>query len=312
LVIPSIFLSFIFLKYCITLELISLFTLLPKSQYKAESPRFDIFFIMPCYTSSNKTMEININCDLGEKSKHHSNKYDPDLLNIVNSANVACGYHAGDDESMNQVVEISKKNGVSIGAHPSFNDPENFGRKRMNLSSTEIRKLIIDQYGILQEIASKHGENVTHIKPHGALNNMACEDIDLAITLAKAINEISKDLIYLVPTGSKMEEAAKKLNMKIACEIFADRNYEDDGNLVSRKKPNALITDPEEAKKHVLSMVKNQALNCFSGKKIPCEIDSVCIHGDNESSLATAKSIKNNLLDNGLYLKPLNKMKKFI
>ncbi len=257
-------------------------------------------------------MEININCDLGEKSKHHSNKYDPDLLNIVNSANVACGYHAGDDESMNQVVEISKKNGVSIGAHPSFNDPENFGRKRMNLSSSEIRKLIIDQYAILQEIASKHGEIVTHIKPHGALNNMACEDIELATTLAKSINEISKDLIYLVPTGSKMEEAAKKLNMKIACEIFADRNYEDDGNLVSRKKQNALITDPDEAKKHVLSMVQNQALNCLSGKKIPCEIDSVCIHGDNESSLATAKSIRDNLLDNGLYLKPLNKMKKFI
>ena len=257
-------------------------------------------------------MEININCDLGEKSKHHSNKYDSDLLNIVNSANVACGYHAGDDESMNQVVEISKKNGVSIGAHPSFNDPENFGRKRMNLSSSEIRKLIIDQYAILQEIASKHGETVTHIKPHGALNNMACEDIELATTLAKSINEISKDLIYLVPTGSKMEEAAKKLNMKIACEIFADRNYEDDGNLVSRKKQNALITDPDEAKKHVLIMVQNQALNCLSGKKIPCGIDSVCIHGDNESSLATAKSIRDNLLDNGLYLKPLNKMKKFI
>jgi len=257
-------------------------------------------------------MEININCDLGEKSKHHSNKHDPDLLRIVNSANVACGYHAGDDESMNQVVEISKKNGVSIGAHPSFNDPENFGRKRMNLSFTEIRKLIIDQYAILQEIASKHGENVTHVKPHGALNNMACEDIDLATTLAKTINEISKDLIYLVPTGSKMEQAAKKLNMKIACEIFADRNYEDDGNLVSRKKPNALITDPEEAKKHVLSMVKNQSLNCYSGKQIPCEIDSICIHGDNESSLATAKSIRDNLIDNDIDLIPLIKMKKFI
>ncbi len=258
-----------------------------------------------------ETMEININCDLGEKSKHHSNKYDPDLLEIVNSANVACGYHAGDDESMNQVVQISKKNGVSIGAHPSFNDPENFGRQRMKLSPNQIRELIIDQYEILQRIAQDHGENVTHIKPHGALNNMACEDIDLATTLAKAISEIGKDLIYLVPTGSKMEEAAKKLNMRIACEIFADRNYEDDGNLVSRKKPHALITDPEEAKKHVLNMVKNQSLNCHSGKQIPCEIDSVCIHGDNASSLATAKSIKKNLLDNGLTLKPLTEMEKF-
>ena len=257
------------------------------------------------------TMEININCDLGEKSKHHSNKHDPDLLKIVNSANVACGYHAGDKETMNQVIKISKENNVSIGAHPSFNDPENFGRKRINLSSSEIKKLIIDQYEILQNIAVKYDEKVSHIKPHGALNNMACEDIELATILAKTINEINKDLIYLVPTGSKMEEAAKKLSMKIACEIFADRNYEDDGNLVSRKKSNALITNPEEAKKHVLSMVKNQALNCLSGKQIPCEIDSVCIHGDNESSLATAKSIRNNLLDNQFKLKPLNNMVKF-
>ena len=257
------------------------------------------------------TMEININCDLGEKSKHHSNKHDPDLLEIVNSANVACGYHAGDEETMNQVIKISKKNGVSIGAHPSFNDPENFGRERMNLSSSEIKELIINQYDILQKIASKYGEMVSHIKPHGALNNMACEDIDLATILAKTIKGISKDLIYLVPTGSKMQEAAKRLDMKIACEIFADRNYEDDGNLVSRKKSHALITNPEEAKKHVLKMVKTQSLNCHSGKQIPCEIDSVCIHGDNMSSLATAKSIRENLVENGLELKTLNGMKKF-
>ena len=173
-------------------------------------------------------MEININCDLGEKSKHHSNKYDPDLLEIVNSANVACGYHAGDEETMNNVVKISKKNGVSIGAHPSFKDPENFGRERMNLSENEIKKLIIDQYEILQNIALTHGEKVSHVKPHGALNNMACEDIELATILAKTIKGINKDLIYLVPTGSKMQEAAKKLDMKFACEIFADRNYEDD------------------------------------------------------------------------------------
>ena len=258
------------------------------------------------------SMEININCDLGEKSKHHSNKYDPDLLEIVNSANVACGYHAGDEETMNQVVKISKNNGVSIGAHPSFKDPENFGRERMNLSESEIKKLIIDQYEILQKIALNYDEKVSHVKPHGALNNMACEDIELATILAKTIKDINKDIIYLVPTGSKMQEAAKKFDMKFACEIFADRNYEDDGNLVSRKKSHALITDPEQAKKHVLKMVQTQSLNCHSGKQIPCEIDSVCIHGDNLSSLATAKSIRENLIENGLELKTLNKMKKFI
>ena len=258
-----------------------------------------------------KSMEININCDLGEKSKFHSIKNDPELLNIVNSANIACGYHAGDEQTMDMVIQISKKNGVSLGAHPSFNDPENFGRKRMNLSSLEIKKLIFEQYEILQKIAQNYNENVTHIKPHGALNNMACEDLELATTLAVAIKEINKDIIYLVPTGSQMEVAAKKNSLRIACEIFADRNYEDNGNLISRSKPNALITDPELAKKHVLSMVKNQAINCLSGKQIPCEIDSVCIHGDNDSSLETAKSIRDNLVDNGLELKPLNKMDKF-
>jgi UPF0271 protein len=247
-------------------------------------------------------MEININCDLGEKSKFHSIKNDPALLNIVNSANVACGYHAGDKATMEMVVKISKKNGVSIGAHPSFNDPENFGRKRINLNSSEIKKLIIEQFEILQSIAQKNNDNVTHIKPHGALNNMACEDLELAKILANTINEINKDIIYLVPTGSQMEIAAKKLDMKIACEIFADRNYEDDGNLVSRSKSNAIITDPEIATKHVLKMINNQSINCLSGKKIPCKIDSVCIHGDNENSLNTAKLIKKNLYDNGLSL----------
>jgi UPF0271 protein len=257
-------------------------------------------------------MEININCDLGEKSKFHSIKNDPELLNIVNSANIACGYHAGDEQTMDMVIQISKKNGVSMGAHPSFNDPENFGRKRIYLNSLEIKKLIFEQYEILQKIAQKHNENITHIKPHGALNNMACEDLELATTLAVAIKEINKDIIYLVPTGSQMEVAAKKNSMRIAYEIFADRNYEDNGNLISRKKPNALITDPNLAKQHVLSMVKNQAINCLSGKQIPCEIDSVCIHGDNKSSLATAKSIRDNLIDNGLKLKPLTLMRKFL
>ena len=256
-------------------------------------------------------MEININCDLGEKSKFHSTKYDPDLLKIVNSANIACGFHAGDEETMKNTIEISKINNVSIGAHPSFNDPLNFGRKRMSLSRNEIKKLIIDQYEILQGIAENLDTVVTHIKPHGALNNMACEDLNLSRILAETIFSIDKNLIYLVPTGSKMETAAMEFNMKIACEIFADRNYEDDGNLVSRSKADAIITDPEKCKKHVLEMVKNQSLNCLSGKKIPCQIDSICIHGDNTQSLETAKQIKKVLEENNICLKSLNKLKKF-
>ena len=256
-------------------------------------------------------MEININCDLGETSKFCSTENDPLLLGIVNSANVACGYHAGDEPTMNKTVEISKKNGVSIGAHPSFNDPENFGRKRLNLQPEEITKLIIDQINILTEIAEKNSMKLTHVKPHGALNNMACENFELASVIAKSIIQANKDLIFLVPTGSEMEKAGKKLKMKVAAEIFADRNYEDDGNLVSRSKPNALITDPEVAKNHVIKMVKNQALNCFSGKQIPCDIDSVCVHGDGKSAVGTAKEIRDGLVKTGVTLRPLDQLKKF-
>ena len=257
-------------------------------------------------------MEININCDLGESSKLHSTKNDPLLLKIVNSASIACGYHAGDEATMEKTIKISKENKVSIGAHPSFNDPDNFGRKRLNLPSNEIRKLIIDQLNILSNIANKNGMDVTHVKPHGALNNMACEDYDLAKIISESIIEVNKKLIFLVPTGSEMERAGKKLGMKIAAEIFADRNYEDDGNLVSRSKNNALITDPEIAKKHVIKMVESQALNCYSGKQIPCEIDSICVHGDGKSAVDTAKQIREGLLKSGVTLNPLDKMKKFI
>jgi len=257
-------------------------------------------------------MEININCDLGESSKLHSTKNDPLLLKIVNSANIACGYHAGDKLTMEKTIETSKKNKVSIGAHPSFKDPENFGRKRINLPSTEIKKLIVDQINILSGIADEKGIKVTHVKPHGALNNMACEDYDLAKIISESIVEINKNLIFLVPTGSQMEKAGKKLGIKIAAEIFADRNYEDDGNLVSRSKKNAMITNPDIAKKHVIKMVESQALNCYSGKRIPCDIDSVCVHGDGKSAVDTAKQIREGLIKSGVTLNPLDKMKKFI
>jgi len=249
---------------------------------------------------------------LGESSKLHSTENDTHLLNIVNSANIACGYHAGDPLTMEKTIEISKKNKVSIGAHPSFNDRENFGRKRLNLSSTEIEKLIIDQINILSEIADKKGMKVTHVKPHGALNNMACEDFELAKTISQSISIINKNLIFLVPTGSEMEKAGKKLGLKIAAEIFADRNYEDNGNLISRSKKNAMITDPKIAEQHVIKMVQNQSLNCYSGKQIPCEIDSVCVHGDGQTAVLTAKQIREGLIKSDVTLKTLDKMKKFI
>jgi len=257
-------------------------------------------------------MEININCDLGESSKLHSTENDPLLLDIVNSANIACGYHAGDQKTMEKTIEISKENKVSIGAHPSFNDKENFGRKRINLPLVEIEKLIIDQINILSEIAIRKEMKVTHVKPHGALNNMACENYDIAKTICKSIIKVNKDLIFLVPSGSQMEKAGIKLGIKVASEIFADRNYDDNGNLVSRSKKNAMITDPQIAEQHIIKMVKTQALNCYSGKQIPCKIDSVCVHGDGQTAVNTAKQIREGLIKSGVTLKTLDKMKKFI
>jgi UPF0271 protein len=257
-------------------------------------------------------MEININCDLGEISKLHSTENDPLLLKIVNSANIACGYHAGDKSTMKKTILISKKNNVSVGAHPSFDDKENFGRKRLKLSTNEVKKIIIDQINTLSEIADKTEMKVTHVKPHGALNNMACEDYELAKTISKSIYQVNKDLIFLVPTGSQMEKAGKEAGLKVAVEIFADRNYEDDGNLVSRSKNYAMIIDPNLAEKHVVKMIKNQTINCYSGKQIPCEIDAVCVHGDGIAAVKTAKQVKEGLIKAGVTLKPLDKMKKFM
>ena len=172
--------------------------------------------------------------------------------------------------------------------------------------------MIIDQINILSDVANSKGAKVTHVKPHGALNNMACENYDLAKVISESIIEANKELIFLTPTGSQMEKAGKKLNLKVAAEIFADRNYEDDGNLISRKKNNAMITDPEIAKKHVIKMVETQALNCYSGKQIPCTIDSICVHGDGKNAVNTAKEIKEGLIKSGIILKPLNKLKKFV
>ena len=236
-------------------------------------------------------MEININCDLGEKSKHHSNKYDPDLLEIVNSANIACGFHAGDNESMNQVVKISKKNGVSIGAHPSFNDPENFGRQRMSLSQSEIRKLIIDQYEILQKISDNHGEKVTHIKPHGALNNMACKDPELAQVIVSYVKQHYPELIILAPVLSELAKASQDAGLVTALEVFADRTYEDDGTLTPRSIEGSLITDPSQASDHVKKMIEEKSIISRSGKKLPTTFHSICLHSDTPNSVEISNQI---------------------
>jgi UPF0271 protein len=255
-------------------------------------------------------MEINLNCDLGETSKFCSTKNDPELLKIVNTANIACGYHAGDAATIRNTIRISKKNDVSVGAHPSFDDKENFGRKRINLTGSEIKKLITDQLEIISKIADEESYSITHVKPHGALNNMACENYEISKSIGEAILNFNKDLIYVCLPMTQMEKAARDLNMRLACEIFADRNYEDNGNIISRKLPNALITDPEEALKKTILMLKEKSIVSYSGKRIPCTIDTICLHGDGKTALAMANKLKSGLLSENIKLKKLTEIVK--
>ena len=256
-------------------------------------------------------MEINLNCDLGEKSIQYDGRNDLRLLKIINSANISCGYHAGNKEIIDLTIKLANINNVSIGAHPGFSDKKNFGRKKLNITKKELIKLIRDQLEIIQEIAIENQTKISHFKPHGALNNMACENIDMALTIGQTIREFDKDLIYIILPLNEMENAAKKLDLNYACEIFADRNYEDNGQLIARNKKNALIEDHKLASKNILEMINSSSIKCLSGKKIKCNIDTICIHGDGDKSVNIAQEIKNILNKNGFSLLNLNKMAKF-
>tara|TARA_Y100001936_G_C16054713_1_gene660186 strand:+ start:120 stop:893 length:774 start_codon:yes stop_codon:yes gene_type:complete len=257
-------------------------------------------------------VEINLNCDLGEKSIHYDGKNDSSLLKIINSASIACGYHAGDTLTINNTIKEAKKNHVSIGAHPGFKDSINFGRKRINLSIKEIKSLIFEQLVIIDNIAKEKRWPLTHVKPHGALNNMACENYEISWIIGKTIQEYDPNLIYIVLPATKMEKAAKKLNIKYACEIFADRNYDDFGNLISRSNQNASVNNKHIAAKNILEMLETSSIKCFSGKKIKCEIDTICIHGDGLNALSIVEELKKQLLKEKFKLLPLNKLSKFI
>ena len=256
-------------------------------------------------------MEINLNCDLGEKSIHHTGEHDNDLMKIINTANIACGYHAGDQKTMIRTVKIAKKNNVSIGAHPGFNDKKNFGRKKINMDKNQVKKLIQDQVSILGKNAKKQGYTLTHVKPHGALNNMACENYELSFIIGEAIKECNPELIYLTLPLTEMENAAKKLNMKYANEIFADRNYNDNGLLISRSEKNALITDPSIAFEKIYRMLNDKCIYSYSGKSLPCQINSICVHSDSKHAVNIARNLKKKLEIEGFVFKNLNLLSKF-
>ena len=256
-------------------------------------------------------MELNLNCDLGEKSNHYNGHNDEELLKIVNTANIACGYHAGNKGIISKTIKTAKVNRVSIGAHPGFKDKKNFGRKRLILSKLEIFKLVLKQLEIISEISKKINYPLTHVKPHGALNNMACEDFQIANTIGKAIKKFNKDLIYMVLPLTQMHTSAKKLDLKYACEIFADRNYNDKGLLIDRSHPKALIKNSKEAIENISLMIEKKAIRTISGKFLKTDIDSVCIHGDGNKAVQISNIIKKGLIRKGIEFLPLNKLSKF-
>jgi UPF0271 protein len=237
-------------------------------------------------------MHTDINCDMGEGIGN-----DELIMPYITSANIACGYHAGDEETMLQTILLAKKYNVNIGAHPSFLDKENFGRTEMKTSPEEVYKLVSTQIKILQKIAAKNNAALHHVKPHGALYNMAAKDKALANAIANAAKYIDENLILYGLSNSFLISEAKAIGLKTASEVFADRIYQDDGSLKPRTQPNALIQNTDEMLQQV-SMILRGKVKTISGKEISIVAETICIHGDGEHAVEFAKTIKKAMLIN--------------
>jgi UPF0271 protein len=230
--------------------------------------------------------EVDINCDLGEGTG-----IDERIMPFITSANIACGYHVGDAVSIQQTIEACKQYHVASGAHPSFYDRENFGRKEMDVTVDEIYELIIQQLIIIHEIAETVDQKINHVKPHGALYNLSANDTGIANAIAKAVKEFDESLILFGLSGSHSIREAKKVGLKTASEVFADRTYQDDGSLTPRSQPNALIEETDKAVTQVLQMIKQGTVTTVSGKIIPIIAETICIHGDGKNAIEFAKAI---------------------
>ncbi|MCR9257638.1 MAG: 5-oxoprolinase subunit PxpA [Alphaproteobacteria bacterium] len=252
--------------------------------------------------------KVNINADMGEGHGAYDIGNDAALLKIVRSANVACGFHGGDASVMHGVVTAAKAEGVSIGAHPSFNDLWGFGRRQIDMDATELEHMVAYQIGALMAMASYAGLTVTHVKAHGALNNMACVRPDYAMAIGRAIKTVDPGLINLVLPNTELEKAGEELGLVMAREAFVDRLYEDDATLTSRKIQGAVIKDPAFAAERVVNMVRNQVIYSRHGKEIPAKIDSLCVHGDEPTALAVAEAARKGLEDAGIEIVPLPEM----
>lgn len=221
---------------------------------------------------------------------------DEHLLQVVNSANIACGFHAGDPLVMNQTITQAKKQAVSIGAHPGFADLQGFGRRQMLMKDAEIGALVLYQLAALGGMAQSYGYKMTHVKPHGALNNMACEDRHLAQLIVEAVRQFDPNLIFLAPVLSELESSATQAGLCVAGEIFADRAYAEDGTLVSRNQPGAVLASASECIEHVRQMISARGLVTVSGKVLSTDFQSICVHGDNAHAVDTARQIRAALL----------------
>ena len=248
---------------------------------------------------------VNLNADMGESFGAYSMGNDQAMLDLVGSANIACGYHAADPLVMMETVGLANERGVSLGAHPSFPDLQGFGRRKMYIPAAELEAMIIYQIGALTAIAKANGSTVTHVKPHGALNNMASIDLELSSSIAKAIKAADPDLILLAPATSCLYIAGVESGLKTAGEIFADRTYDDDGNLTPRSQPNAIIHDPKQAADQVLSFLNSSKLITQSGKEIDAKIHSICVHGDSANAIDIARAVKDRLTEHGYQLAAL-------
>lgn len=249
--------------------------------------------------------KVDLNCDLGESFGNYKIGCDEEVIKYISSANIACGFHASDPLVMYNTVKLAKECGVSVGVHPGFQDLAGFGRRNMNISYKEAKTIVEYQIGALKAFCTAHGIKMNHVKPHGALYNMAGKDINLALAICEGIKEVDSDLILLALSGSKMIEAAKNIGLKCANEVFADRAYKEDGSLVDRSVNGAVITDKEIAIKRVIRMIKENKVTTINGVDIPIHAESICVHGDNIKALEFVKDIKKFLEKENIKIAPL-------
>lgn len=238
---------------------------------------------------------VDLNSDLGESFGRYTLGMDDKVIPLITSANVACGYHASDPVVMEKTVAMAKAAGVEVGAHPGFPDLMGFGRRNMNVTPEEARAYVVYQLGALYGFCRAQGVRIQHVKPHGALYNMAAKDYQLSRAICQGIKEFDRELIVMALSGGQLAKAALDLGLSVALEVFADRAYEDDGSLVDRRKEGAMVTDEETAIRRVIRMVKEKKVTAITGKDIPIQADSVCVHGDGPKALAFVQRIREEL-----------------